>query len=306
MGKIICSLQFLVITVTAVIAQQTASDDFERHLLGNNWSVYAGSGTVQIVDSSDLGFPVSGYFGLLGWTATSFAANQYSEIIISPDKIDSMLCQAFVRRRSSDFARYGFHWNNAYGGRWEIKYDGVPTAQTRILDSLPGIAPLNGDTLRIEISGMTISGYYNGNLLVQATDTAFVTSDPITTTGVPGIAFRFTSITFPATFPSPVIEQWNGGDLTQTSTESEIENVNSKFVFPNPSNTNSITVNLKNNLNDKAEIEISNLSGQQLIKQNLILVNNLVNVDVTKLIAGTYFLKISTNKKIIVSKIIRL
>ena len=90
-------------------AQTTASDNFERHLLGNNWTVYFGGGDVGIVDSSDLGYPGnSGYFGLLGYTATTFTANQYSEIIISANKNDSMLCQAFVRRRSSDFARYGF------------------------------------------------------------------------------------------------------------------------------------------------------------------------------------------------------
>ena len=298
-----CSLQLLVITGIAV-AQQTASDDFERHLLGNNWSVYFGSGDVQIVDSSDLGFPVSGYFGLLGWTATSFAANQYSEIIISPDKIDSMLCQAFVRRRSSDFARYGFHWNNAYGGRWEIKYDGVPTAQTRILDSLPGAPPANGDTVRIEISGMTISGYLNGNLMLQATDTAFTTSNPITTTGVPGIAYRFTT-TFTPVFPSPVIEQWNGGDLAQTSIATVIEKTNYFEVFPNPCHLNSITVKGINDFNNIACVEILNLSGQTIISQSITTEKNFVTLDISNLSAGIYFLKIITHKEIFVSKVIK-
>ncbi|MEP7170173.1 MAG: hypothetical protein ABI855_12440, partial [Bacteroidota bacterium] len=166
-------------------AQQTASDDFERHLLGNNWTVYFGGNDVGIVDSSDLGYPGnSGYFGLLGWTTNTFQADQYSQIIISPNKNDSMLCQAFVRRRSSDFARYGFHWNNI--GQWEIKYDGVPTAQTRILASVFAPAPVGGDTIRTEITGMTISGYRNGTLMLTATDTAFTTSNPITTTGTPG------------------------------------------------------------------------------------------------------------------------
>lgn len=290
----------LIFAIAISKAQQTASDDFERHMLGSDWSVFFGSGDVEIVDSSDLGFPVTGYFGLAGWTANTFGADQYSEIIISPDKIDSMLCQAYVRRRSSDFARYGFHWNNAYGGRWEIKYDGVPTPQVRILDSLPGAPPANGDTLRIEIAGMSISGFLNGNLILQATDTAFTSSSPITTTGVPGIAFRFTT-TFTPVFPSPVIEQWNGGDLPATGMN-DIQNSESLNIFPNPA---SGTITLLSNTDLKnAEIKIMNVLGEVLI-QKAISANNKIWIDISSLSSGICFLQVSSDKVSVNRKFIK-
>ncbi|GEM_PF-5741440 len=261
--------------------QQTAYDDFERHLLGPNWTDFF-SGNANIVDSSDLGFPTSGYFAIAGYTAVTFPANQYSEIMISPDKIDSMLVQVFVRRRSSDNARYGFHWNPSYGGRWEIKYDGVPSAQTRILDSMIAPVPLNGDTLRLEIQGMTLRGYHNGIIVVQATDTAFSASNPITTTGVPGVAFRFNSTGFPASYPSPVVEEWNGGELIATSvTHNDYED--SFFIYPNPA-SDRLNVYGKNIL----AVEIFSTDGKR------ILFSKQKTVDISSLASGLYFLKFYT------------
>lgn len=293
MKKSIYILIALMFAAVISKAQTTAWDDFERHMLGSNWSVYFGSGNVEIVDSSDLGFPSSGYFTIVGWTANTFAADQYSEIIISPNKADSMLCQAFVRRRSSDNARYGFHYNPAYGGRYEIKYDGVPTAQTRILDSLISVPPLNGDTLRIQISGMTISGYHNGVLVVQATDTAFATSNPITSTGVPGIAFRFNSISFPATYPSPVIEQWNGGALPATGLN-DIQNSEPINIFPNPS---SDKITLQSNINlQNAEIKIFNVIGETFLQKTISV--NKMDIDITALPQSIYILQIKSENKL--------
>ncbi|MEO5570707.1 MAG: T9SS type A sorting domain-containing protein [Bacteroidia bacterium] len=282
---------FILSTINFSIAQQTASDDFERHLLGNNWTVYFGGNDVGIVDSSDLGFPNNnGYFGLLGWTAYAFQADQYSEIIISPDKIDSMLCQAFVRRRSSDFARYGFHWNNA-NNEWEIKYDGVSTAQTRILASVIAPAPLGGDTIRTEITGMTISGYRNGALMLTATDTAFTNSNPITTTGTPGIAYRWTT-TFTPVFPAPVIEQWNGGDLSQTTVK-HFEKDFSFAAFPNPASTR-LNIYAQNFL----DAELFSVDGRKILKTSQKVCN------VSHLQNGVYFLKIKSKENILMKKII--
>lgn len=282
----------LLLIVAATEAQQTVSDDFERANLGSNWTVYFGSGNVEIVNSSDLGYPASGYFTIVGWTANSFQADQYSEIIISPNKDDSMLCQAFVRRRSSDFARYGFHWNPAYGGRYEIKYDGVPTPQVRILDSLVAPVPLDGDTLRIEISGMTISGYHNGSLVLQASDTAYSTSSPITTTGVPGIAFRFNSVSYPAPYPSAVIEEWNGGNLTATAV-SELKINLPLAVYPNPASS---VLNIPNK--NFSYAELFSCEGKMILKTNRPTMN-LISIE-----NGMYFLKIASDKNIYTQKII--
>ena len=76
-----------------------------------------------------------------------------------------------MRRRASDNARYGFHWNDESTFKWEIKFDGVPTAQTRIVGSAAGTAPQLGDTLRVEARGNVIKGFHNGVEVVSATDT---------------------------------------------------------------------------------------------------------------------------------------
>lgn len=210
----ILAATILSLWLTTSAAGAVASDDFERHLLGPNWIVLGGSGSVGILDQSDLGLangPSRG--GALEWGADSFLADQFSEAMISPERIDSMLTQVFVRHRTSDNARYGFHWNNAFGGRWEIKYDGVPTAQTRIVASLVAPEPLPGDRIRIEARGARISGFHNGTLILSAEDTA---PDAIMATGGLGVVFRFTT-TFPASYPSAVFESWSGGDLADVA-----------------------------------------------------------------------------------------
>ena len=145
--KKITTILFTLIFATFTLSAQTVFDDFERTTgLGHNWTVFAGNSSVGIVNGSDIGL-VSGpsLIGISGWTANIFSADQYSEAQISSNALDSMLKQVFVRRRNSDFARYAFHWNNAFGGRYEIKYDGVPTPQVRVLTSVPSTPPLPGD-----------------------------------------------------------------------------------------------------------------------------------------------------------------
>lgn len=136
-------LGIIIIIVCAVQsnAQDPAIDKFERSVgLGSNWTVYFGGSAITIIADSDIGISNSStLFGIAAWTGSNFEANQYSEAIISSEKIDSMWAQVFVRRRTSDAARYAFHWSDRDGkipGLWDIKYDGVPTPQTRILDSL--------------------------------------------------------------------------------------------------------------------------------------------------------------------------
>lgn len=199
----------LLILAPRLGAQTYVSDDFERPTLGSNWTVLFGGSGVGTINNSDLGLTSSPtLFGLVEWHHVVFASDQFSEAIISTNKADSILTQVFVRRRASDKARYGFHWNDR-GGQWEIKYDGVPTAQTRILASMQGAMPLPGDTLRIEIQGMTITGYHNGIATLTATDTS---PDAIVGVGQPGMAFRFT-IGFSPVYPAPVFESWGAGDL---------------------------------------------------------------------------------------------
>ncbi len=198
------------VTVSNIAAsQEIVTDDFERSRLGTNWDVTWGN--PGIISNSDLGI-LSGDFSRVDWVGSTFSADQFSEAVISLDKDPKMLTQVFVRRRLSDGARYGFHYNPGLTPpRWEIKYDGVPSTLTRILDTSTAPGPAAGDTIRIEAVGNTIRGFHNSALILTAADTD---SNKITD-GRPGLAFRLEQNN-PVSSPAPVFESWTGGSLKTT------------------------------------------------------------------------------------------
>ena len=188
---------------------------FERATLGTNWTRYGGS-QAEIVNGHDLGAPDPSIWCFVVWKASSFDADQFSEVITATGKPDSLLTQVYVRQRASDLARYGFHFNNENTTtnipRWEIKYDGVPADQTRLLASVPAPMPAPGDTLRIEVRDtdpVVITGFHNGVQVICATDSAH---QRITTTSPAGMVSRLSSgQTAPPN--SPIFASWKGGTL---------------------------------------------------------------------------------------------
>lgn len=204
-------------------AQTTAFDDFERSALGPNWMIsFPASGNqVQIIGNSDLGMVAGpqGFF-LANWAGTAFGPDQYCEAVIPPDAPPNWAHQVYVRRRSDDAARYGFGFDNdstqtLYFNKWYFKYDGVAGPQTRmfgVVDKGPQ-APGPGDTLRVEIIGYTLYGYWNGRLMATATDTA---SNRIAN-GVPGLAARVANGNQAITQSVKVWEMWRGGTLAVTA-----------------------------------------------------------------------------------------
>ncbi len=202
-------------------SKASAADDFERSSLGPNWTiVYPNSGNqVQIIGNSDLGM-VSGPEGffLANWTGSTFAADQYSEVVIPLDAAPGWAYQSYVRWRASDRARYGFGLDNdpnqtQYYGKWYFKFDGVAGPETRMFglaDNATGRQPGPGDTLRVEIRGYTLYGYWNGQLVLTATDTA---ANRISD-GVPGMAARVATGNQAITQPAKVWESWAGGSVT--------------------------------------------------------------------------------------------
>lgn len=134
---------------------------------------------------------------------------------IPPD----VLTQVFVRRRASDLARYGFHWNGDPGNsRLEIKFDGVPTPQTRILAQVNAPPTTPGDALRLEASGtdpVILRAYHNGALVLEAADAA---PNRITIAGHVGMVARLRQ---GGTAPpaAPVFASWAGGSLAAAALE---------------------------------------------------------------------------------------
>jgi len=110
--------------------------------------------------------------------AVVLGGDQFAQMEIALGMPSFMLGQVFVRFRSTDNARYGFHYNGDSGkDRWEIKYDGVPTAQTKILASINGISFSGGDRLRFRATGrdpVVLSAYVNDRLVLETQDNSAV------------------------------------------------------------------------------------------------------------------------------------
>ena len=215
--------------VTSAWASRTlVADDFERASLGSSWTVRfpvpdnggpGGAAQNGILGSSDLGTTNgANSFSIVERTGETFAANQFAEGRISTDAVTAVWSfQAFVRRDNGTGARYGFHYDNdpTQGpyGRWCIKYDGVASNLTRVIaqSAVDFVnVPQPGDTLRIEVVGYTINAYWNGALLLSATDT----DSTKIASGRPGLASRIANFgdgTNPTT--SKNWESFAAGDL---------------------------------------------------------------------------------------------
>jgi hypothetical protein len=191
-------------------------DDFERASLGGNWLLWASS-NCSIVDNSDLAQTEPSTWCYAAY-ATTFAADQFSEAVISTDKPVEILTQVFVRQQplgtpSGNGARYGFHYNADPGeAQWEIKYDGVASAETRRWTNATAAAPMPGDTIRLEARGsdpVMLVGFHDGVEVVVAID-----AEPqrIAATGHTGVVER-PSGGSPPPPNSAVFESWCGGDL---------------------------------------------------------------------------------------------
>jgi hypothetical protein len=194
-----------------------ATDDFERATLGSDWNVvFPASGSqVRIVGNSDLGMAAGpqGFF-IVEWAGSEFSADQFSEVTLPEDVDPDWLHQPFVRRRDSDNARYGFGYDGDPSqvnyGDWYFKYDGVPTVDTRMIETAPAdVVPGPGDVLRVEVEGFTLRGYYNGDLVLETTDQdAGRIAD-----GRPGIAARWAAGNGATPETVRVVESWSGGSL---------------------------------------------------------------------------------------------
>ena len=191
-------------------------DDFERAALGGDWTVYLGN--AAIVGSSNLGASAASGIHIAGWTATTLGADQVIEARLTADpSVSLMETQVFGRRRTSDVARYGLHYH-VFAGLWELKYDGVPTEDTRLL-ATDGVAapPSAGSVLRLEIKGtgatVNIKGYHNGFLILEANDTDV---DRITTAGPVGLVSRAQTGETP-TYPVGLFSQFAAGTLREAA-----------------------------------------------------------------------------------------
>jgi len=183
-----------------------ACDDFARPVLGGDWAVC--NGDVCILESRDLGLltrnaPMHG-LGIVEWRGATFGADQFSETMISPLADRKALFQVFVRR-TEDGHRFGFHWDVADGGHWELKGDGLPGAPS--LATVPAPPPEPGDVIRIEAVGNVLTGYHNGKQVISAVDEALAA---LPGPGRPGLVLQAYWV---QSVPAAYYRRWTGGGL---------------------------------------------------------------------------------------------
>ena len=183
-------------------ASGIATDTFTRAngALGSNRTTVAGTAAPQIVSNTARPGTASKVNSAY-WSATTFGNDQFAQASMPASSASQFGPGVAVRLSSSKgyFLWYGNSpntvslWRMDSASSWtELKASGALTVK------------LSSDVWKIQAVGSTISGYQNGNLVVQATDTKI-------TSGSPGIWLYYAA---------NQISNWSGGDVTTASTYS--------------------------------------------------------------------------------------
>ena len=177
-------------------ASGIATDTFTRAngALGSNWTTVAGTAAPQIVSNTAQAGTASKVNSAY-WSATTFGNDQFAQASM-PNSSASQFGPGIAVRLSSSkgyFLWYGNTpntvslWRMDSASSWtQLKASGALTVKP------------SSDVWKIQAVGSTISGYQNGNLVVQATDTKI-------TSGSPGIWLYYAA---------NQISNWSGGDVT--------------------------------------------------------------------------------------------
>ena len=198
---VFCLLVGLLTTLHAQEASATTvSDNFNRANgpLGSNWTTVSGTGAPQIV-SNALRVRTAGALSSAYWSASTFGSDQFAQANL-PGSSGTQYGPGIAVRLSSSkgyFLWYGNSSNTVSLWRMDSSSSWTLLKQSASLTVSP-----SSDVWKIQAVGSTISGYQNGNLVVQATDTNI-------TSGSPGVWLYYSS---------NQIDNWSGGDVTTLTT----------------------------------------------------------------------------------------
>jgi Putative esterase len=201
---VLAVFSLLVGTVSTVLPQEasatTVSDNFNRADggLGSNWTTVAGTSAPKIV-SNVLRAGTPGALNSAYWSASTFGADQFAQASL-PGSSGTQYGPGIAVRLSSTKG-YFLWYGNSPGTVSLWRMDGSGSSNwTQLAQSAPLTMSPSSDVWMIQAVGSTISGYQNGNLVVQATDTHI-------TSGSPGVWMYYSS---------NQLDNWSGGNMTTT------------------------------------------------------------------------------------------
>ena len=177
-------------------AAGSVSDNFNRAdgPLGSNWTTVPGTSAPKIV-SDTLRAGTAGALNSAYWSASTFSNDQFAQASL-PNSSGTQYGPGIAVRLSSSkgyFLWYGNSSNTVSLWRMDSSSSWTQLAQSPSLTVSP-----SSDVWKIQAVGSTISGYQNGNLVVQATDTNIKS-------GSPGVWLYYSS---------NQLDNWSGGNVT--------------------------------------------------------------------------------------------
>jgi Putative esterase len=177
----------------------TVSDNFNRANgpLGANWTTVPGTSVPKIV-SNTLRAGTPGALNSAYWSASTFSSDQFAQASL-PNSSGTQYGPGIAVRLSGSkgyFLWYGNSSNTVSLWRMDSSSSWTMLKQSASLTVSP-----SSDVWKIQAAGSTISGYQNGQLVVQATDTHI-------TSGSPGVWLYYSS---------NQVDNWSGGDMNAYS-----------------------------------------------------------------------------------------
>ena len=185
-----------------VASAATVSDNFNRANggLGSNWTTATGTAAPAIV-SNTLQVGTASKLNSAYWSASTFGNDQFAQANL-PASSGTQFGPGIAVRLSSTKGYFLWYGNNSNTvSLWRMD---TATSWTQLKQSSALTISPSTDVWKIQAVGSTISGYQNGKLVVQATDTKI-------TSGSPGV-WLYNS--------SNQITNWSGGDVSTGPTYS--------------------------------------------------------------------------------------
>lgn len=165
-----------------------ATDNFNRigPTLGTNWTDLAAAFTI-VGNKAVATTEAESY-----WSADSFNADQYSQVVVDGSNYSGVIVRASGAPGAGNY--YALFNLGSIGLYLYIGNSGV----RNIIDAGNTTPAVNGDLIRLEVSGSILSIYLNGVFKYNHTDATHVTG----AAGICGVSGS-----------SPALDDWEGGNI---------------------------------------------------------------------------------------------